>query len=280
MSKNSRFTFPKKGIKYLRQGLTYGMRSLSAIKRQSIANLNKFIVFAQGRSGSTLLIDLLNQHPDIKADPEIFNIDLYGKIAFPRPYLQGRLTLAAYQRKKCYGFKVKPYQLTNDQQLTNALTFIKEQHQAGFKIIHLQRQNVFRQALSSVLAETTNVWHIHQKAPLSPAMPLIHPTNKINVSPTDLLAKMRERQQYQHLEATMLQNVPHLFLSYEQHLYNAQQQTAAMPLIFDFLEVNKEIIVESNLQKITTTDWQKHVLNVEVVEKAVQKAGYAHFLSP
>ncbi len=35
----------------------------------------KFVIYGQSRSGSTLLVELINTHPDVQCDGELFNED-------------------------------------------------------------------------------------------------------------------------------------------------------------------------------------------------------------
>jgi len=84
----------------------------------------KFVIFAQGRTGSTLLVELLNQIEEIHCEEEIYNKDFFvfkQKIPFPYIYLLGKSRLS---KSKVFGFKVKIYQLYDHQNL-NPLTFLK-----------------------------------------------------------------------------------------------------------------------------------------------------------
>ncbi|HBE17486.1 MAG TPA: hypothetical protein DEG17_03890 [Cyanobacteria bacterium UBA11149] len=56
---------------------------------------NKFVIFGQGRTGSTLLYSLLNSHPQIHCDEEI----LEDRVFFPVQYVKGRCCKA---KKKMY----------------------------------------------------------------------------------------------------------------------------------------------------------------------------------
>ncbi|BAQ61467.1 hypothetical protein GM3708_1873 [Geminocystis sp. NIES-3708] len=71
----------------------------------------KFIVFAHYRTGSTLLANLLNCHPDIFCDGEIFlkfiNVH-FKKVFFPCIYAESQ---SLKSNKKNYGCDVKLDQL-------------------------------------------------------------------------------------------------------------------------------------------------------------------------
>src|SRR4030095_16137361 len=68
----------------------------------------KFVIYTRGRTGSTVLTDLINSHPDIFCDAEIFNfIYCNTKVLFPRAYIKSCSKRASIYKKKVYGFKVK-----------------------------------------------------------------------------------------------------------------------------------------------------------------------------
>ena len=95
----------------------------------------KFAIFGQGRTGSTLLVDLLNRHPKIACEEEIFNRRRHpfnGKIWKPYWFLKG---VEANYRDKVFGFKVKIYQLTKHQQIQPA-EFLKIEISWNFPLEH------------------------------------------------------------------------------------------------------------------------------------------------
>ena len=93
----------------------------------------KFIIFGQGRSGSTLLVDLLNSHPAIYCDDEI----LMYKVIFPKTYVKAR---SVSSKKHVYGFKVKIYQLWH-QNILDSHKFLFHFYKSGWKILYLKRGN-------------------------------------------------------------------------------------------------------------------------------------------
>ena len=62
-------------------------RSIRLLPRPATHPEKKFIIFAQGRSGSTLLVSLMNCHKEIFCDGEILNRLDYGKIYNPLKYI-------------------------------------------------------------------------------------------------------------------------------------------------------------------------------------------------
>ena len=104
----------------------------------------RLVIFAQGRTGSELLCDLLHSHSLIHCDKEILNqpvLSPYGHIR--------RCALSS--TKNTYGFKVKIDQLTQRQKVRDVKAFLTRLHEEGWKIIYLSRRNLLRHALSDVL---------------------------------------------------------------------------------------------------------------------------------
>lgn len=112
---------------------------------------HKFMIFAQGRTGSTLLTSLLDSHPDILCDREIF---YYPKL-FPYAYAERR---ARASGAAAYGFKVKIYQLPHMFGVT-APQFLDRFEEMGYKIIYLQRKNIVLHSFSNEFAMETKAHH-------------------------------------------------------------------------------------------------------------------------
>ncbi len=119
----------------------------------------KFILFSQGRSGSTLLSDLLDSSPMIKSDGEVFGAGMPIRVRFPKLYLNLRMKSF---RSPVYGCKIKIYDLEHQHGMNEEETksFLRARFAEGWKIIHLRRTNKLRQALSSLVAEATETYHV------------------------------------------------------------------------------------------------------------------------
>lgn len=127
------------------------------------------VTFHTGRSGSTVLGDLLNQHPNIFWDAEIYNPARMERISpkiphfllhHPKRFLRLRMARAG---NKIYGFEM---QLTQLKYIDAKLLDYIEQLQ-GMKFNHfiiLKRKNYLRKILSSVVGQITSQWHQNKNA--------------------------------------------------------------------------------------------------------------------
>jgi hypothetical protein len=123
--------------------------------------ITKFVIVTIGRTGSTLLTDLINRHNDVYCDGEIFSRKHWKRLYFPNTYLNGRSSLAF--PKTCYGFKLKLEHLYRYNKIKNYALFFDKLNSAGWKIIHLKRNNILSLALSVCSAWDDNIYELKQK---------------------------------------------------------------------------------------------------------------------
>src|SRR5438067_1180502 len=100
----------------------------------------RFVVYCRGRDGSTLLVDLLNQLPEVHCDGEI----LHARVLAPQLYVRCCQSIAP---GKAYGFKLLSHHLTHVQRVSDPAAFMRHLASSGYKIIHLRRLNLLRQVL-------------------------------------------------------------------------------------------------------------------------------------
>jgi LPS sulfotransferase NodH len=111
----------------------------------------KFIVLSRSRTGSTMLISLLNSHPNICAEGEIFSKlngrrsqDVLAKVFSRQPrFIKAR------------GFKIFYYHPQDDKKNRVWDDLID---MTGLSVIHLKRRNILRTALSRKLASVKKAY--------------------------------------------------------------------------------------------------------------------------
>jgi hypothetical protein len=111
----------------------------------------RLVIFGSGRTGSSLLMDLLNSHPEIECEDEIPS----HRVLSARRFLDAR---AALSRRPVFGFKLKLHHLTT-QGITDPAAFLGRLHAGGCRIVHLTRRDRLRQALSSAVARQRLAQH-------------------------------------------------------------------------------------------------------------------------
>lgn len=225
-----------------------------------------FIVFAQGRTGGTLLTELLDCHPKIHCAGEVLSI---GKTRIPllAPY-HYTLGAACHSGATVYGYRVKVYQLSRHQR-RNPRRFLRQAHAEGWKIVYLRRKNLLRHALSNVVAEHLGQWNYKKSEKLE--------REPVRVDADDLLTRIGRREKYLAAEAEALDGLPYLEIIYEDDLEPETAKQATCDRIFDFLGVGSSP-VETSLKKINKGPLKEFIANYEEVKTRIADAGYHRYL--
>jgi len=225
---------------------------------------NKFVIFAQGRSGSQLLCDLMNTHPSIHCDTEILR---KIRVLFPLQYVQGR---AARIQENTYGFKVKIYQLTDDQKI-DPHSFLTQLHNQEWKIIYLKRLNALRQSLSMLIAiNRRNAWHLTSRQTVD--------LKKNYINPEKLIKEIERRLNYLNLEKDLLTDLPHLPLVYESDLLNPENHQTTLNRIFDYLGIDS-VSVKTHFKRTTALPLSDYIQNYDEIVHRIHQTPYAEFLA-
>ena len=243
--------------KSYRQIVTY----TSALLRKPKEPKQKFVLFFRPRAGSNLLCNLLNSHPEVFCDGEIFG---GGQVFFPNLYLKGRYAIA---KKDVYGFKIHLNQIRN--QGLEAQTFFSDFHQQGWKIIYIRRKNSLRQAVSFLIAQQRNEWVGTPKNTL---------TGKFPIDPNELASKIGRIEQAVQKEQELLGPFAPLNIIYEDDMLSAEQHQTTLERNFDFLSIDS-VPVKTNMAKTTSSsNLVDTIENYEEVEKRIRQTPYAQFL--
>jgi LPS sulfotransferase NodH len=229
--------------------------------KKTSSSTTKFMIFGQGRTGSELLCNLLDSHPNIKCDTEI----LFHHVFFPQQYIESK---AALTSNKAYGFKGKIYQIQEIQK-QDANKFLSEIVKRGWKLIYLQRRNLLRHSLSRLVAKQRNKFHHKSNEKLN--------LQKVPIDTNLLLQEMETRKKYLEREKKMLENIDCLQIVYENDLLYQENHQDTADRIFNFLGF-ESVSVKTNFQKLTPQRLSDFIENFEEVERAVARSKYSQFI--
>lgn len=200
----------------------------------------RFFIFGQGRSGTTLLKQLINSHPVVICDGELLNIkDRYItnkyllKVAYRLPVSYFNLR-ATYSKADIYGFTLLFHQCRNPEKI------IRKMNASGWKIVLLDRENIFEQALSYLTAFKTNYWHRWNDQQKE--------VPKIFIPKDELAARLDSLSALKKKENAIMQQVDHLKLVYEKDLSANENWQKTANRVFDFLGVEHHT-VKATLRK-------------------------------
>lgn len=224
--------------------------------------VKKFVIFAQDRTGSTLLVDLLNS-PQICCDGEILK---ERRRFFLRSFLAAKSV--RLRRIEIYGFSVKIKQLKDTQKVNDIRSFLIDLHEKGWKIIYLKRENFLRQAVSRLVAD-----HRGYRRYLSdPPEQLV-----IRIDCQELLRRIKKIEFLRREEEKALSGLPYLELVYEDHLLKPECHQPTLDRIFEYFGI-ASVPVKTDLVKITPEKFVDFIENYDEFMKIVKDAGYARFL--
>lgn len=131
----------------------------------------RFIILSDARTGSNLLQQSLNSHPEVVCFRELFNLDaayidydvegfdgtsaddLALRAADPRAFLRLRVFGAHEPAVRAVGFKFHYGHFWFHEDLVPALT-----EDADLRVVHLRRVNMLRSLVSLRIAEQTGEW--------------------------------------------------------------------------------------------------------------------------
>ena len=244
-------------------------RSIRLLPRPATHPEKKFIIFAQGRSGSTLLVSLMNCHKEIFCDGEILNRLDYGKIYNPLKYINMSTKLSGINRKKVYGFKVKIYQLVEDQKYKDYQNILERLHAEGWYFIHLRRSNIVKQSLSNQIYRAQGFSNTTKAEQIKKI--------KIKVVLKHLIKNIERRIKYNELEDEILKDIPHLSINYEKDLLDSESHQQTADKIFHYLGL-ESCNVETKYLKISSPKIQDNISNYDELYEFLKSKGYEHFL--
>lgn len=224
----------------------------------------RFVILTNGRSGSTLLVDLLKSHPDIDCEPEVLNESRWKQYkrpvlwllrAWPIPYLEWR---AQRCRKAVYGFKLK-----TGGQVYNLAHTTRMLFQRGWQLIYLSRRDILQQTLSWSVAQATNRWQT------TPGRE--YDQRRVQLDKDLFLRNYSTAQQNKLQLAAMMRTLPNLALVYEDDLARSDSLPATSARLCDFLGV-QQAVLSSTLIPTWDRPYSEIVSNYVDLMAAVEKS--------
>lgn len=250
----------RRPVSLAKQAAVYASRLRPARRRPVAAGRTSFVIFAQGRTGSTLLVDLMNSHDGVYCDDEI----LGWPVRFPDAWVDAH---RRHHPDRHYGFKVKPYQLSVDQRLDPG-AWLRRMDARGWKLIHLRRRNVLRHALSNIVAEHVG-FTFRGAGPAESA--------GLTVDVDMLLGAMAVREEQAEVERAALAGLPHASVCYEDDLLDAERHQATLDRLSDTLDLPRAQ-ARTEVRRITTDDLRTTIANYDEVATAVGSSPWAPLL--
>lgn len=223
----------------------------------------RFVVLAQSRSGTRLLQTLLNCHPAVECETTLFDRQL-PKLLQPDSYIRKR---AGRSDAPCFGFLIHPTHIARLNDLV-ADTWLARLHDEGWRLIHLRRRNLLRQAISWEIARLTDVWHVREGS---------YHSASFTFDPEDVVRRTKLRELDRERERLYLAGRPHAKVVYERDLLPPEARQPALNRLFDYLGLTAHPVA-TTLVRTGQNDLRAVLANYDAVAAAVSEAGLGHYL--
>ena len=230
-----------------------------------IGNINykKFVIISDARTGSTLLMGLLNSHPEIIAEGEIFkrlrninSIELWNDVFRSRP-----------KKIRWVGFKLfydHPWN-SDDRTVWNLIEEDKD-----IVIIHLVRENILRSYISKQIGLKTKKWTENKKKPNT----LTVDQKRVKINIEDCIANLSQIDQKERETREKYKNHKLIPVSYEEL---SNDKSKVMRCIFNELEVKNKILSTSMLKQ-NPEKLRDLIVNYEELYSALEDTRWISFL--
>lgn len=221
----------------------------------------RVVIFAQGRSGSTLLESLLCSTGHFVENGELLNTEL-GDIIFPAPFIHG---LSRLKRKKGFIFHVKIYQLTRDRKRAlDACTFLESLYNEGFKVIFLRRKNVVKQCLSNMVAKKRGGFHKFDDK---------LENFKVTINCRSFVNRVKERSRFHQEEKAALANIEYHEVVYEDDLELDKAHQKTIDRLLEYLSLDRKESTTRH-RKINTLPMDRLIRNYDEFMDCMKKNGW------
>jgi LPS sulfotransferase NodH len=255
-------------------------KSLLGLRRKALSlfykeDINKFIIFFRGRSGSTLLTNLLDQHPLIKTEGEILTRNVFSLGVYLD--LRASLFLGEYA---AYGFKCKKSQIEKQTTVNKIEKTFLSLSKRGVKFIYLKRQNKLKQALSAIAAskrnkeEKDNFFLITK----TDREKQLYTAEKLTIKPEFLIGSTSFFERVGQEEERIMSLIPHLEIIYERDLLKSENHQATIDKCCEFLGIEKANCQDTNIVKANSDNIGDIVDNYSELVEAIQNSKYSHYL--
>lgn len=233
--------------------------------KQKSENQVKVVIFAQGRTGSTLLEDLLSKAGDFQSYGELFHKSR-GEILYPLHFIRG---LPKRKPDVHFIFHVKIYQLTRDRKRpVDVSDFLETLYDEGWKIIFLRRRNKVKHVLSNYVLKARGTGHKYDNK---------QEIFRVQVDTKKFIPWVYQRIRFEEAEKKVLQHVGYHEVVYEDDLESQDKHQETVNNIFDYLSLERKE-VSTRHKKVNTVPLDELIINYDQFEKRIIQEGWGEFL--
>lgn len=228
-------------------------------------NQNKVLIYAQGRTGSTLLESLLSSNNSFLPHGELLTT------AYIEPFFPMKLLLGtAKMDPDNFICHVKIHHLTKDRKRpVNAAKFLKTLYQKDWKIVFLRRDNKARHVISNMVA--TRKGQYHQFSERKEAFSFEFDCAEFGRSIHLRFNRMKD-------EESAITGIDHLPIGYETHLEDSAKHQETANMIYDYVGMKRQT-VKTQHKKINAVGLKELISNYDEFLNCLRENGWDHYLS-
>ena len=232
------------------------------IKVFGYKSYNKFIIISRSRTGSTFLIQLLNSHPNIVAQGELFlhlnqksTIEIWNKIFSYYPH-----------KIKYVGFKLFYYHPVDSENKDIWKYILNDK---SIKIIHLVRHNMLRTIISRKIANKTSQWHIQD------TRDKIKTTEKkVTINIEECIEEFNKIRKWETETRNYFLNHEFFEISYEDLEF---KKDLVLKDLLNFMNI-RFYKTSSNVQKQNTEKLEELIINYTELKTDLEQTEWAYIL--
>jgi hypothetical protein len=248
-------------------------RDLTRPVREAVANavgsivrpkIAKLCILTTGRTGSDLLVELLDAHPQLRCEKEVLGVPHRDA----RRFIRGRIAVARSRGAAAYGFKINSLNVRVASHRWTLPTLIAALAADGFRFVRLRRANLLRQAVSAMRAGQTREYHA--TAPVT--------TGAMHLDPLHAIYLMRTFEVYEDMLDGSTSGCTVLPISYEDDLEDEDARTDALSRIFRFIGLEPVASAPTRLQRTTPRALADAVANHEELTAILRGTRFERFL--
>lgn len=219
----------------------------------------RVVIFAQGRSGTTLLESLVCSTGLFVLNDEPL-IGLGRGALFPSAYVRGLSRDPSRQGiGGNYICHVKPdhldkYRVKSGRAPADMGAFVRSLVRDHWHIVHVHRENIIKQVLSEIVGKAHGQWH---KRDDRPEFLTVH------IDRDDFLSRLSHNEAMRARERAVLDGLPHTSLNYERDLLAPTQHEKTVDMVLDHVNLTRSGPVSTPLRKMNTRPTSEVVENYE-----------------
>ena len=225
----------------------------------------KLLLFAHGRTGSTTLMHVLNQHPEINLMFEPFNKHTgeYNN-SKPKDFEELKILLEEINNSN-NGFKHICGQLSHEQEESLLMD-------SSYFVIYLYRKNLLQRAVSQKLSQQTNIWTASDRN--KKREPIKY--DRIDIKELNNNIDWVRKERKKNINFFIKSEKPYVILDYDDifspYLRNQQKLNKINKILLKIglepIKINKYInkLLNPRISKIASSNYYKNIPNYQEIE--------------